>query len=225
VNNFCVMIPAFNEARTIGRIVAELKARCRAPVYVIDDGSSDGTAAIAEGAGAIVLRHDANMGKGAAMRDGFMRILSERFDPVLVMDGDGQHETRNVPDFFKVMNETGCDIVIGNRMQDTSSMPYTRKKTNIFMSYMISKVCGQRIPDTQCGFRLIKRKVLEDVKLESSNFEIESEMIIKACRKGFVISSVPIRTVYSGEKSRINPIVDTLRFMAFLRRMKRAKDE
>ncbi len=225
MNNYCVMIPAFNEARTIGRIVAELKAKSRAPVYVVDDGSSDGTGQIAERAGAIVLRHDKNAGKGAAMRDGFRRILSEHFDPVLIMDGDGQHETRSVPDFFKIMDEAGCDIVIGNRMQDTSSMPYTRKKTNIFMSYMISKVCGRRIPDTQCGFRLIKRKVLEEIKLESSNFEIESELIIRACRKGLKVCSVPIRTIYDSERSSINPIIDTLRFMAFLIKMKFAKDE
>jgi len=218
VNDTCVLIPAFNEGRTIGGIVKELKAQ-GVPVHVVDDGSSDDTAAVAESEGAMVFRHDKNTGKGASLRDGFKDVLKEGFGSVLVMDGDGQHEIASIPDFFKVMEETGCDIVIGNRMLDTASMPYIRQKTNIFMSYMISKVCGQRIPDTQCGFRLIKRKVLEEVKLESSNFEIESELIIRACRKGFRVSSVAIRTVYGDETSKINPITDTVRFLSFLVRI------
>lgn len=218
MNNFCVLIPALNEGRTIGGIVKALKAQ-GVPVYVVDDGSSDDTAIVAESAGAKVLRHDKNMGKGMSLRDGFNSILKEGFGLVLVMDGDGQHEIASIPDFFKVMEETGSDIVIGNRMLDTASMPYVRKKTNAFMSYMLSQVCGQHIPDTQCGFRLINRKALEEVKLESSNFEIESELIVMACRKGFKIRSVAIRTIYGDETSKINPITDTFRFLLFLARI------
>jgi hypothetical protein len=117
------------------------------------------------------------------------------------------------------MDRSGADIVIGNRMLNTGSMPYIRKKTNRFMSYVISKISGQDIPDTQCGYRLIKRKVLDAITLESSKFEIESELIIKASRKGFRISSVPVSAVYEDEQSKINPILDTLRFMAFIIRM------
>jgi hypothetical protein len=87
------------------------------------------------------------------------------------------------------------------------------------MSYLISKICGQHIPDTQCGYRMINSGVMKSVKLESSNFEIESELIIKASRNGFKIGSVAIKTVYEDEKSKINPIIDTLRFMNFMIRM------
>jgi hypothetical protein len=114
------------------------------------------------------------------------------------------------------MQRTGADMVIGNRMRDTASMPYSRVVTNRFMSWAISVIAGQKIPDSQCGYRLIKRCVLERADLETSNYEIESELIMSAARNGFRIASVPIKTVYGSERSRINPVVDTLRFIFFI---------
>jgi len=222
MNNVCVLIPSYNEAKTIGGIVRDIKA-LGLPAYVVDDGSSDGTAAIARDAGAIVMKHEKNMGKGAALREGFRHALKKGYDAVMVIDGDGQHEVRSIPGFIKYAEETDHDIVIGNRVLEIAAMPYVRRKTNRFMSYLISRICGQEIPDSQCGYRLIRSKVLEAVSLESSNFEIESELIIKACRKGFHIGALPIRAVYQDEKSRINPIIDTLRFMAFMIKMSRTK--
>ena len=214
----CIVIPSYNEARTIGAITKELKS-LGLTVYVVDDGSTDGTAGIAAGQGAVVIAHDKNKGKGASLIEGFDRILKENFDAVLVMDGDGQHATGDVDVFFKKMAETGADIVIGNRMLDTSSMPATRKIVNRIMSRAISKMCGENIPDTQCGFKLIKRNVLESIKFEFPNFEIESEIILKAARKGYKIESVPIKTVYRDEMSKIKPIFDTIRFLSFLIKM------
>ena len=222
MNNLCALIPSYNEARTIGDVVNAVRAQGIA-VYVVDDGSSDDTSAIASGAGAVVIKHEKNMGKGASLREGFKRILKDGCDAVIVMDGDNQHEAESIPDFVHQMEEHGADIVIGNRMLDTKDMPFVRLSTNRFMSYVISGMCGQNIPDTQCGYRLIMRKVLENVALDSSNFEIESELIVKAGRKGFKITSVPIKTIYQDEKSKINPISDTLRFFAFVIRMGFAK--
>ncbi len=219
MNNVCVLIPSYNEAKTIGGIINEIKSR-GLRVYVVDDGSSDDTAAISERAGASVIRNAKNMGKGAALREGFKRVLRERCDAVMIMDGDGQHEARSIPDFIKEMESSGADIVTGNRMVDPGPMPYVRRQTNRFMSWLISRICGQEILDTQCGYKLIKRRVLEDVRTESSNFEIESELIIRAGRKGFKIRSMPIRAIYRDEKSRINPVIDTLRFLAFIIRMR-----
>ncbi|MDP3791375.1 MAG: glycosyltransferase family 2 protein [Candidatus Omnitrophota bacterium] len=210
-----VLIPSYNEAKTIGGIIKDLKAK-NLSVCVIDDGSIDETAAIAAREGATVLKHDKNKGKGASLIDGFRHALKEGFSAVLVMDGDGQHKTSDVDNFFRKMDETGADIVIGNRMFNVSSMPITRRLTNIFMSFLISKMCGHDIPDTQCGFKLIKRRVLEGLKLESSNYEIESELLFKAARKGFKIESVPVETVYENEQSKINPVVDTVRFITLL---------
>lgn len=214
----CILIPSYNEARTIGAITKELKGR-GLTVYVVDDGSTDKTADIARAQGAVVIAHDKNKGKGASLIEGFDRIMKESFDACLIMDGDGQHATGDVDNFFEKMAETGADIVIGNRMLDTTSMPVTRKIVNRMMSGIISKMCGQAIPDTQCGFKLIKRSVLESIKLEFLNFEIESEIILKAARKGFKIESVPVKTVYQDETSKIKPMFDTIRFLSFLIKM------
>lgn len=211
----CVLIPSYNEARTIGTIVKDLR-RMGLSVYVVDDGSNDDTTAEAKDAGASVVRHEKNMGKGASLVDGFGLALKDGFDAVLVMDGDGQHSTDDVPSFINMIENKGVDMVIGNRMQDTGSMPFVRVHTNRFMSHLLSKVAGQPIPDSQCGFRLIKRSVLENIRLTSSKFETESELLIKAGRAGLRIGSVPVKTVYRGEKSRINPVIDTLRFFRLL---------
>jgi glycosyltransferase involved in cell wall biosynthesis len=189
--------------------------------YVADDGSTDGTSAAAKSAGANVIRCEVNRGKGAALREGFERVLQDGFEMVVVMDGDGQHSVEDIGSLFETMEFTGSDLVVGNRMHDTASMPIIRTLTNHFMSFMISRICGQYVPDTQCGFRLIKREVLEKVRLESSRFEIESELIIKAARQGFKISSALVKTVYEDEKSRINPVVDTFRFVKFLAKLSR----
>lgn len=211
----CVLVPSYNEERAIGSIIRSLRQR-GLTIYVVDDGSTDRTAEIASAEGAVVVRHRLNKGKGASIREGFAHILKKGFQSVLVMDGDNQHEVDDIDAFLKRMEETEADMVIGNRMEMTGRMPPGRVWTNRFMSGLISFIAGQRIPDTQCGFRIIKTRVLENIKLESSNYEIESEMIIKAARKGYRIESVPIETIYEDEKSRINPILDTLRFFLFL---------
>jgi glycosyltransferase involved in cell wall biosynthesis len=215
MSKYCVLIPSYNESKTIGQLVWSLRSQGFI-VYIVDDGSVDNTAAIAEREGAAIIHHGKNMGKGAAIRDGFARVVADGFDGCLVMDGDGQHTVEDAIRFFNEARSHKADMIIGNRMHDTASMPVHRNYTNRFMSWMISKFAGQYVPDTQCGFRFLRRPVLETVRLESSNFEIESEMIIKAARANFKIGSLPIQTVYADEKSRINPFVDTLRFIALM---------
>jgi len=211
----CVLIPSYNEERAIGSIVAALRKRAYT-VYVVDDGSVDRTATIAAAEGAVVVKHEVNKGKGAALREGFAHVLKKGFERVVIMDGDDQHEIDDIDAFHVRMEETGADIVIGSRMHDTVRMPRERIWTNRFMSGLISLIAHQSVPDTQCGFRLIKTAVLRDIELTSSNYEIESEMIIKAARHGFRIESVPIETIYRDERSKINPFIDTLRFFSFL---------
>jgi glycosyltransferase involved in cell wall biosynthesis len=208
-------MPSFNEAKTVGTIVERLKKRDFA-VYVVDDGSADDTASRAEGAGAIVIRNPKNMGKGGALREGFKKALEDGFESVLIMDGDDQHDVADIAHIIKKMKDSHADMVVGNRMQDTSRMPIVRIAVNRFMSWLISVISGQYVPDTQCGFRLIKRDLLLKIRLESSNYEIESEMIVKAARAGFKIESTAIKTVYQDEVSRINPVIDTLRFIRLM---------
>jgi len=211
----CVVIPTFNESKEIARLIREIKEK-NPDVLVVDDGSIDSTAELAHASGAIVLRNPVNQGKGACLKEGFRYVIANGFDAALVMDGDGQHLPEDLPGFIKLAVTSEAGIVVGNRMNYTRNMPFIRIITNRFMSWIISILSKQDIPDTQCGFRLIKRSVLEKVKLKTSKFETETEILIKASRLGFKIDSVPIKTVYRGEKSQINPIVDTFRFIKFI---------
>ena len=209
-----VVIPTYNEAKAIAGILKRVKAQRVEAAVVIDDGSSDNTAQIAKDSGAIVLANKQNAGKGASLLKGFDYLLTHGFDAVITMDGDGQHLPEDIPLFLNYKLPSA--IIVGNRMSQTKNMPAIRIITNKFMSWMISGICKQKIPDTQCGFRLIRREVLEKIHLESYKYEIESELLIKAARSGFKINSVDIGTVYAGEKSQINPFVDSLRFIRYM---------
>lgn len=213
----CVIIPTYNESKAIAGLVRQIHEQ-NLEVVVVDDGSQDNTSQIARDNGATVLRNETNQGKGAALIKGFNYVLNKDFDAIIAMDGDGQHLTTEIPFFIRLAEFSDTAIVIGNRMQQRKNMPLVRVLTNKFMSWLISYVAGQKIPDTQCGFRLIKTEVLEKLKLSTSKYETESEIIIKASRLGFKIESVPIKTIYEGEKSQINPLVDTLRFFKYILR-------
>lgn len=213
--NPSVIIPTYNEAGTIAGLIKQILAQ-NLEVVVIDDGSRDGTARIARDSGAVVFRNPDNEGKGSSLIKGFNYALDKNFDAVITMDGDGQHEACDIPYFIRLAKHSDSGILIGNRMCKTRSMPCLRLLTNKFMSWFISTVAGQEIPDTQCGFRLIKKAVLEKVQLKTRKYETESEILIKASRLGFKIESVPIKTIYNREKSQINPLIDTLRFIRFI---------
>jgi glycosyltransferase involved in cell wall biosynthesis len=211
----CVIIPTYNESKAIGSLVDKIRLQ-GLDVLVVDDGSQDDTFAIAKSSGAEVLRNQDNAGKGASLIKGFEYALSKGFDAVITMDGDGQHLPEEIPYFLRLAEYSDGGIFIGNRMSKTKNMPALRFLTNRFMSWLISLVAGQKVPDTQCGFRLIKRQVLEKIDLKTAKYETESEIIIKGARAGFKIESVPIKTIYAGEKSQINPLIDTLRFIKFI---------
>jgi len=211
----CLLIPAYNEARTIGQVVSEAREIIES-VVVVDDGSQDATAQIAEDSGAIVIKHSVNSGKGAALRTGFQHVLDNGYDALITMDSDGQHDVNDIPGFLKAFDERGSGIIIGSRMQDITTMPAVRKFTNKFTSFVGSLLTHQKIRDSQSGFRLISSDVLRAVELETAGYEMESELLIKASRAGFRITSVPIKTIYGQEISKINPVVDTCRFVRLL---------
>jgi len=211
----CVIIPTYNESKAIAGLVRQIREQ-NLEVVVVDDGSQDNTSQIAKGNGATVLSNEINQGKGASLIKGFNYALNQNLDAVITMDGDGQHLATEIPFFIRLAEFSDSGIVIGNRMQQRKNMPLVRVLTNEFMSWLISWVAGQKIPDTQCGFRLIKREVLEKLKLSTSKYETESEIVIKASRLGFKIESVPIKTIYEGERSQINPFIDTFRFFKYI---------
>lgn len=213
----CIVIPTYNEAKTIASLIGRIHQSCaEVEVVVVDDGSGDNTSEIARGSQATVLKNKKNEGKGASLIKGFNYALSKGFEAVITMDGDGQHLPDDILYFMRLAQYSENAIFIGNRMLKPKDMPYPRILTNKFMSWLISKVVKQAIQDTQCGFRLIKREVLEKINLRTSKYETESEILIKAARLGFKIESIPIKSVYTGEKSRINPFIDTLRFIRFM---------
>jgi len=210
--NVCAVIPAYNVADKIQDVVRNTSTFINT-VIVVDDGSIDATYQRASAAGAIVLRHEVNRGKGAALRTGFEYALRHNFGACLTMDGDGQHDHLEIPSFMEVANEPNVDIIIGSRMRNVSGMPLLRLLTNRVASYITSRLTGQRISDSQSGYRLIKSRVLHNIELTSSRYEIESELLIKASRRGFRIKSIPVETIYTGGASHINKFMDTLRFL------------
>lgn len=212
----CVIIPAYNESKTIARLINSIRGYA-ADTVVVDDGSTDNTAELARQSGAVVLSFGYNAGKGKALKDGFVYAVKNGYDAVIAMDADGQHSPDDLVNIMNAAAEAG--IVVGNRMDDPENMPPSRFATNLLMSLIISLICGHNIPDTQCGYRLIKTDVLKKINLISLNYEIESELLIKASRLGFKIVSVPIKSVYEGQMSLINPLLDTWRFLVMLGRV------
>ncbi len=210
----CV-IPSYNEEKTIGWLVQSVRDLGH-DVLVVDDGSQDRTAPWAREAGAQVLVNPQNLGKGAALRNAFGFIKDRDYDRVVVMDGDGQHLPQDIHRLIEGMRRTGADIVVGNRMGRAMGMPLIRWLTNATMSAFLSFKCRQPLPDTQCGFRLMRMGALRRLELKTDNFEIESEVLLEAARKGFKIRSVAITTVYDGQYSAIHPWRDTFRFLRFI---------
>jgi len=211
----CVIIPAYNESKTIAGLIARIR-KLALEVIIIDDGSRDDTVKIAASCGAEVLRNARNIGKGASLIKGYNFAVARGFDAVISMDGDGQHSCGDIMAFIRKAENSQAALIVGNRMSATRGMPTLRVMTNCFMSRLISLIVKQYIPDTQCGFRLAKKELLAKMNLATSKYETESEILIKAARLGFKIESLPIKTIYSGQKSQINPFIDTLRFLRFI---------
>jgi glycosyltransferase involved in cell wall biosynthesis len=211
----CVIIPTYNEAKEIGNVIRRLRQQ-NLDVVVIDDGSKDNTCLIAKENGASVIRNEINEGKGASLIKGFNYAIENNFDAVITMDGDGQHIPEEVSNFINAAGHSLAGLLIGDRMALSKGMPVLRWLTNKVMSWLISKAAGQPIPDTQCGFRLIKTEALKKIQLKTKKYETESEIIFKISRAGYQIKSIPIKTVYQNGRSHINPFIDTLRFFKFL---------
>jgi glycosyltransferase involved in cell wall biosynthesis len=214
----CAIIPAFNESEAITGVIRGVKKYQVDPI-VIDDGSSDDTFIAAKNENIHVIRHAQRTGKGFSLKDGFDYALKAGYNLVFTIDGDGQHDTDAIPKFLDKISKHNCSIVIGNRMNSPEDMPLIRVMTNRFMSFIISLICGQYISDTQCGYRLFSKDAIAAIDIRSRKFEIESEILIKLARKGFRVDSVPIKSIYADETSKIRPVRDTFRFIWFILRM------
>lgn len=219
---YCVIVPAYQEEGRIGKVVEGIRIYCE-HVVVVDDGSSDGTSDEARRAGALVIRHDVNMGKGVALNSGFRHAREHKFDFLITMDADGQHDPSDIPGFTKEYFASGTPVLVGNRMDDPKNMPLVRRLTNRFMSWLLSRNMGQCVPDSQCGFRLFRCDVIPEISRETERYAAESEILLRLAERGTRIGAVPVKVIYGGEKSKINPVTDTVRFFGMLGRHRRER--
>ena len=222
--SIAAVIPAYGEEKHIGDVVRRTRQQLD-HVLVVDDGSNDQTAARAREAGAEVIVHPQNRGKGEAIKTGLRHWLDRQFTYVVILDADGQHLPEEIDRFVNAASTLDAQLFIGTRMNDLSGMPPLRRIVNRYMSKRISRTCGQRIPDTQCGFRMLHRQLVPDVLGGANRFDYETEMLIFASRKGYRIESVPISTVYCDEVSSIHPIRDTIRFFKLMRRYRKGRGD
>jgi len=207
------LIPAWNEATRIGPVVEATRAHL--PVLVVDDGSHDDTSTVAQAAGATVVRHPRNQGKGVALTTGFAWALERDYDAVLTLDADGQHDPADIPKFLAAYETSAGDLIVGRR--DFGQMPFPRRYTNPLGSWLLSLALGTRIYDNQSGYRLHSRRLLETLDLTTTGFELEVEVVIQAVCKGMRIGWVDIRTIYdTGKVSYFHPLKDSVRFLGMV---------
>jgi glycosyltransferase involved in cell wall biosynthesis len=217
------VIPAYREEKHVGDIVRRTRQELD-HVLVVDDGSDDKTAERAREAGAEVIVHRQNRGKGEAIKTGLRYWLDRQFAHVIILDADGQHLPEEIDRFIAAAGSAPERIFfLGNRMNNLTGMPFIRRIVNRYMSDRISRLCGQEIPDTQCGFRMLDRQLIPELLSPESvrGFDYETEMLIVASRKRYPIQSVPITTVYSDEVSNIHPVRDAVRFFKLMRRYRK----
>ena len=214
------IVPAHDEGPRIEAVVRG--ASRHLPVLVVDDGSSDDTAARAEAAGARVLRQLPNQGKGAALRAAFRLALDEGLDAVVTLDGDGQHDPAELPTFVTAFADASPrpELVVGRR--DFRRMPPARRLANVVGGAAFSWAVGQQVPDNQSGYRLLGRRLMErTLSSVERGFEFEVEMLTLAIRDGLPIAWVPIRTIYAGEPSHIQPVDHLGQFIRIVRKARR----
>ena len=210
------IIPAYNEEIAIQTVVRETIKYL--PVLVADDGSSDATRELASEAGALIVQNPHNLGKGAALRNGFRFALENSYQAVLILDGDGQHDPHEIPLFLESYQQNGANLIIG--MRDFTQMPFTRRLANTFGSVLVNRLTRETIHDNQSGFRLIDAELM-NLLLDSQEmgFEFEVEMIFACLNAGLSIDWVPIKTIYADEKSHISPISHISNYFRIMHRV------
>jgi glycosyltransferase involved in cell wall biosynthesis len=206
----CALIAAFNEEETIAAVVAGVRP-CASEVVVVDDGSIDRTAELAAEAGATVIRHEQNQGKGCALRTGLARALAGPATHVLFIDGDLQHDPQDAPRLLEAADRTGCDMVIAERAFTKGQMPTARFYSNRIGSRILSSFIGTEVADSQSGFRLVRADRLRRLTLTATGYEIETEMLIKLTRGGASLCRISIPARYHGAKSKLRSFRDTFR--------------
>lgn len=214
-----VIIPAYNAQTTIAGVIKDLVRYGfnKENIIVINDGSMDRTEDVARGEGVTLLNHEKNMGKGAALKSGFAAATTKHLKKIFVMDADAQHLVSEIAKFLTMNGR--YDMIIGEREDIVARMPWDRRLTNKAVNLVVSLLAGLRTSDVQCGFRYLDMKIFDKVQLKTDNYQTESEMVVKAARNDYTVGFVPITTIYGNQKSYINPLFDTLRFVSMAVRL------
>jgi len=210
LDKICILIPAYNAQETLGAVLKKIEP-LKVDTIVVDDGSSDRTKGVVLENGVHLLNHPLNLGKGAALRTGFQYILQRDYQIIITLDADGQHSPSIIPSLLKIFQSVKPDILIASRAAEFGRMTFLRRFWNRLGVKAVARLCHSDITDSQSGFRLIRAEVLEEVTLSTSRFEAELELLIKACKKGFSVLSVPITTqkVDGTDSSHFRPVADT----------------
>jgi glycosyltransferase involved in cell wall biosynthesis len=214
--SYQVLIPAYNAAKTLPTLLRQLQELPQKPagILVIDDGSTDSTSALAESGNAQVYRFSRNQGKGKALRQGFDLLRDDQQAGLIIcLDADLQHPVNSVPVMLNEAQKLRSRFIIGVRQRSSSTMPLSRRLSNSITSRVISLLCGQKIMDSQCGFRLVAKDVLREISLSENGFQLESEMLLRVAARKIRIDQVPIPTIYNSAASHINHVQDTIRFV------------
>ena len=214
-----ILVPAYNEARFIGDVVKG--ALKYGPVVVIDDGSSDETGAVAALAGAKVIAHAVNRGKGKALDTGFRYAVQRKMAAAITLDADGQHDPDEIPQFIAAFRAGRGDIIIGQR--DFSQMPAKNQFGNRTGTFLLGLAMGRPIPDNQSGYRLLSRPAMEAIRTDATRFEAEVELLLRAQLAGFQMAWIPIKTIYNDKVSHFRPLHDSWLFLKMVWRIWRAR--
>jgi glycosyltransferase involved in cell wall biosynthesis len=216
-----VLIPALNCAQTIGEVVRGARDHVPA-VLVVDDGSTDTTAEVARAAGAAVLSHSRNLGKGAALLTGFRHLRDDGCRWAVTMDGDGQHFGNQIPVLLDAVREGSPALVVGQRRLEGIEVAGINLFGNRFANRWVEIACGRPIPDTQSGFRLYPIAETLALGTRSGRFAFETEVLIRAARSGLDIRSVPVKVYYpppKERKSHYRTVHDTVRIILMVLRL------
>jgi len=197
-------IAAYNEARYVGSIVLQARQYVN-EVIVVDDGSTDNTARVAELAGATVIRHAQNRGKGAAIQSILAEAKKRNPDVLVLLDADSQHDPNEIPVLIKPISK-GFDLVIGSREAQNDKTPRYRRIGRKVLLHSARLASKANISDSESGFRALSPKAINDLELKAHGFAIESEMITSAADKNLKITEVPISNIYTKDGSTLNPI-------------------
>ena len=204
------IIPAYNEERFIGSVVLKAKKYVDT-VMVIDDGSNDLTAEIAHAAGAMVVRHETNRGKGAALNSGFEKARELRAQAVVVLDGDGQHRPEDIPRMIQPVLEEQADMVVGSRYLGIANpAPFYRKVGQRIMTFLTNYSSGVKSTDSWSGYRAFSHKAIEAIKFREGGWGADPEFQFQAREHKLRVSEIPISAVYE-EKAKRNPLAHGLK--------------